>query len=199
MIILGISVKHTLFFHVLDRSESGGPSAPMDATDAPSKFLLIAAYAGVLYSFGILVHFCARQRLSQSVWILLRLPRRNDLVGNNLPLLPERDEDLYNISTGPISPDYSDTTHPVPDHQLHECKGEHPAVAQVSASTKRRTKVSTLREQPRVCSHAKQEGEADRNICQPVFESGYSAERSGCEIGEAEECEENGDEGGCFA
>jgi hypothetical protein len=85
--------------NVPERPESERPSAPTHATDKPSTFLCIVACVQVLCSFGRSVCFRTRQRLSQGVGILLRLPRRNDLVGNNLPLLSERNEDLQSIKS----------------------------------------------------------------------------------------------------
>ena len=65
-----------------------------------STFLTIAACAlQILRSFGRFISLCSRPRPSQSVGILLCLPRRNDLIGNNLPLLSERNEDLYPITS----------------------------------------------------------------------------------------------------
>lgn len=104
-----------------------------------------------------------------------------------------------NVSTTPVVLGFSNTTYPVPDHQLHERKREHPAVAQVSAGAQRGSKISSLCEQPRVRSHAEQDRKANRDIGQPVLQSGQGVEGSGCEIGETEEREEDGDEGGRFA
>lgn len=66
----------------------------------PSALLLIAASVFyILRSFVLFMFFCLQLRSSQSVGVFLRPPRRNDLVGNDLPLLSERNEDLWTIKS----------------------------------------------------------------------------------------------------
>lgn len=90
-------------------------------------------------------------------------------------------------------------THPIPHHELHERKCEHPAVAQVSAHRQSRAQISIFLEQIRVCSQSEEDCQAHRHIAQPVFQSRQGFEGSGCDVGETKEREKNGDESGCFA
>lgn len=95
-------------------------------------------------------------------------------------------------------------TYPEPTHRLHEAPCKHHAIPQILTDARLRQRrpapeQAILFEQVHVACQAEQECQSHRDRGEEEEDGGVLVEGGSCEVGEADEGEEDGDEGGGFA